>query len=88
MYTRCLLCQSTDLIPNVAVHDDGTGWGYSAREHYVTVASNPQAFLRTGEVSSQLLATICGACGYTVLFVADPKALLAAYRQAKQAAKE
>lgn len=88
MYTRCMLCQSTELIPNVAVHDDGTGWGYSAREHYVTVASKPHAFLRTGDVSSQLLATICGTCGYTVLFVADPKALFAAYQQAQRAAKE
>ncbi len=88
MYTRCLLCQSTELIPNVAVHDDGTGWGYSAREHYVTVASRPRAFLLTGEVSSQLLASICGNCGYTALFVADPQALYAAYQQSQQPSDE
>jgi hypothetical protein len=83
MYTTCSLCGSAHLIPNVRVHDDGTGWGYSAKEHYVTVASKPHAFLDTGKVSSQLLATICGACGYTVFFVADPQLLYAAYQQAK-----
>ena len=45
MYNACALCGSSDLIRNVRVHDDGTGWGYSAREHYVTIERKPQAVL-------------------------------------------
>ena len=49
MDTRCTRCQSATLIATIAVHDDETGWGYSAREQYVMVASTPHAFLCTGQ---------------------------------------
>lgn len=84
MYNACALCGSSDLIRNVRVHDDGTGWGYSAREHYVTIERKPQAVLFNDAVSSKLLATICGSCGYTVFFVDNPHELYSAYQQAQQ----
>lgn len=84
MYTRCNLCGSEKIVPHVGVHDDSTGWGYSAKEHYVSVATNPTALVFTGNVSARLTASVCGVCGYTVLFAEGASELYEAYLKATQ----
>ena len=49
----------------------------------VQVQKNPKARLFKGTVVSVLKARVCGACGHTDLFAADPAPLLAAYEAAR-----
>lgn len=82
MYKRCHNCGSDKIVPDVSLHDDSTGWGYSANDHYVSVELNPAAVFFRDKLSAQLRAFICGECGYTALFAASAAQLYEAYQQA------
>jgi len=47
----------------------------------VTVYKHPSAWVMKGVVESRLRAWVCGACGYTELYVKDPKKLIEAFRE-------
>jgi len=75
----CPKCGSSDIIQDCRIIDHGhydRQWNLA-----VTVYEHPQAWLFKGEVSSRLRAWVCGACGFTELYVKNPQALLDAFRQ-------
>jgi predicted nucleic-acid-binding Zn-ribbon protein len=76
----CPKCGSADLIENGRI--DISSGGYSqAYDFTVTVQKHPDAVLFKGVVSSKLRAWVCGACGFTELYVNNPQKLLEAFRQ-------
>ena len=81
MYTSCHNCGSDKIIPDLSLHDDNTGWGYSAKDHFVSVARKPAALIFQDKLSAPLRAFICGECGYTALFAEGAAQLYAAYQQ-------
>jgi hypothetical protein len=48
------------------------------------VERHPRAIFLTGPVSRELHATVCGQCGFTELYVAEPEELLSAYRTSQE----
>ncbi len=77
---RCPKCGSTERIPNVTVVSKGAeGMGGVLAE----VNRHPRALLLKDPRSSELRATVCGNCGFTELYVAQPRELLAAYRESQ-----
>ena len=79
----CPKCGSGDIIPNVRIIDHAHG--NVAMDLSATVYTNPEAWIFKGEVSHRFEARVCGACGYTEFYAADPKGLLAAAKKATAA---
>jgi predicted nucleic-acid-binding Zn-ribbon protein len=81
----CRNCGSEDVIPGVHIQD-ATG-NAMPRALRVSIAAKPQAFWNDQRVEGNLVAIICGKCGYTELWMANAAELLAAYRKATTEAK-
>lgn len=79
MYTRCLNCESTSIIPDLRLEDAGP---YPSAEHQVRVNRAPGALIFRNPLQVHLRAFVCGDCGYTALFVENPADLYAAYLDA------
>jgi predicted nucleic-acid-binding Zn-ribbon protein len=76
---KCVKCGSTDVLENVEVRDQDR---HAHRPLNLVVRIKPprsDAPTKTAE-HSEVRAWVCGACGYTELYAAKPKALLAARR--------
>jgi hypothetical protein len=82
VYTKCLNCTATTIIPNVSLRDDAGG--YSAADHRITIERNPTALLKREPISAQTRVYICGTCGYIALFVETPARLYEAYQHAQE----
>jgi predicted nucleic-acid-binding Zn-ribbon protein len=75
----CPKCGSTVTVPNVRLIDRGES--NCSMDLSVAVYKRPDAWVFTGAVYQPLNARICGGCGYTELYVANPHELMAAARQ-------
>ncbi|MBX7218954.1 MAG: hypothetical protein K1Y36_03335 [Blastocatellia bacterium] len=75
----CPKCNSTQVIPEVQVFDQGQ---YSDTHLKVALHEKPDAWLFKGTHLGVLKAWICGTCGYTELYLANPQELYAAYQAA------
>lgn len=84
----CIKCQSKNIIPGVRVVDEIDTEGVGSGELSVLVDENPSAWFFQGEHRGVLSARICGECGYTELYVSNPKELLAAYRTSQEDSSE
>ncbi|WP_425617452.1 hypothetical protein NA78x_001130 [Anatilimnocola sp. NA78] len=82
---ECAKCGCREMIPDVRIIDHGHG--NQALELAVTVYRHPDAFVFKGAVSYRLHAEVCGACGFTEFYAANPRQLLeiAKKAQAEQA---
>lgn len=79
----CAKCGSRDIVPDALVLDRGHG-NIDAQELRAGVARRPDALLFRRTAKQELSARICGQCGYTELYVENPRALLAAYHEARK----
>ena len=78
MQRKCLLCQSTKLIKGKPIGDGGQ---HSKNTLSVVVgAHNPNAFLIKNFFHVDVMASICGDCGNTQLYVEEPAALWEQYQ--------
>jgi hypothetical protein len=80
----CAKCGAEQVIPRVKVLDRGDG----TRELGVEVTRYPEAFIFKEATHSNLIARICGVCGYTELYADSPGELYKAYQDFLQASKE
>lgn len=80
----CPKCNGTVIVQGVRVLDRGHG----SSEHDLSVAvyAKPDAWMFRGQVTGELWACVCGACGYTELYATNLDALVraAAERQARE----
>lgn len=82
----CVKCGSAVLIDHARIIDRGDGnWEHDLS---VKVYKNPFALLFRGGVSGPLEAIVCGACGYTELYVQNPRELVEAVREAEDLRKQ
>lgn len=72
----CPKCESTIIIQGVRVIDHADAG--AQQDLTVAVYSNPNAWLFKGQVKSGLWACVCGVCGFTELYAANPDALVKA----------
>ena len=77
----CPKCGSSEVVSDLRVMDRGHG-SADAGDLSAVVYGNPEAWVFKNKVRVQLSACVCGACGYTELYAADPAAMLAAVRAA------
>jgi predicted RNA-binding Zn-ribbon protein involved in translation (DUF1610 family) len=82
VYSKCLNCGATTIIPDVSLRDDSGAYG--ASNHQVIIECNPTAIFKREPVFAQTRAYICGTCGYVALFVEAPGKLYAGYREAQE----
>ena len=76
----CTRCGSHEVIPRVRVTDRDSG---DMRQNLeVEVQRRPNAMFFKRPERSALSARVCGACGFTELYVDAPNALYSAYLQA------
>jgi formate dehydrogenase assembly factor FdhD len=76
----CTRCGSDELIPRARVAERGDGNG--RYDLQVEVQRRPNAVLFKRPERADLTARVCGACGYTELYVDAPRALYTAHLQA------
>ena len=77
----CPKCGSTKIVPRARVIDRG----HAGRDYgnvQVGAARRPDNFFTMLE-KVDVYARVCGECGFTELFVADPAAIYEAYVQGK-----
>jgi len=78
----CPNCGSTEIIPRVRVVDNAPSGGKI--DLAVEICENPDALLFKGTHIGKLYARICGNCGYTELFVENPREILQVYRRSQE----
>lgn len=80
MYSKCVQCGSTTIIPDVSLRDEGA---YAALNHQIVIEGNPTAIFRREPIAVQTRAYICGTCGYVALFVESAHRLYETYQHAQ-----
>jgi ribosomal protein S27AE len=70
----CPKCSSSVVIEGGRIFDHFQGAVKS--DLAVTVYERPEAWLFKGAVATSLRAWVCGSCGYTELYVENPKTLV------------
>ena len=78
MTTNCTKCGSDKIISRAKIFDQGE---YSDGTLKAAFVKNPEAWIFKGTVLSRLRAVICGACGFTELYVEEPDKLHEAFQQ-------
>ncbi len=76
---QCPKCKSEKIVPRVRIMDRGHGSTDSGDLSVVTY-EDPDALIFKGKQRSALFARICGDCGYTELFVENPREIYERYR--------
>ena len=71
----CPKCESTDVIPNLKVVDQGGAFITGLK---AVVEAAPHALLFKGRTSAELRTWVCGKCGYSELYARNPGRLLTA----------
>jgi hypothetical protein len=82
MNHTCAKCGSDRIMPNVFVVDQSPHMSEGMVHDNplrVRVQKNPDAWFFTGDFYSELIASICGDCGYTELRVRNPQELYERY---------
>lgn len=80
MEPRCAKCDSTKIIPDVQVFDQGQ---YSDGHLKVIIAEKPDALLFKKNKLTAVRAQVCGDCGHMEFLVQDPKMLYEAYLRSR-----
>jgi predicted nucleic-acid-binding Zn-ribbon protein len=76
----CSKCKSTRIIPQARIIDRvEASTDSGASDLVIVLYDDPDALIFKGKHYGVLSARICGDCGYTELFVSNPKELLSAY---------
>lgn len=78
MVTRCELCGSDRVIPNVQVFDQGH---YSDGKLKLVVCGVPDAIFFKDRLFGEVQAYVCGDCGHVALRVANPRELYDKYQE-------
>ena len=80
---QCAKCGSDRMVPRVRVMDRGQ---YSADAGELTVVAygRPDALVFKKPHKNSLWAKVCGACGFTELYVEDPGEIYAVYEASRQ----
>jgi hypothetical protein len=73
--SACPKCGGADLLHGVRLKPSSTG---GVDELHAVVA--PTSGMIRRETFAELRATVCGACGFTELFVLDPRAIAERWR--------
>jgi hypothetical protein len=81
METECPKCGSHEVIPSVEVMDRSDSGVQSLS---LLIAEKPQAAIFRGWRKFPLSARVCPACGYTELYVSDPRGVQASHARASQ----
>jgi hypothetical protein len=84
MKDTCPQCGSKKIIPEVLIIDQSpTSSGGMPRDNplNVRIDTNPEAWIFKGSHYSQLVARICGECGFAELRAKDPRPLYPLYLQ-------
>lgn len=79
---KCMKCDSTKVIPDAAISDQGEG---SDGKLKAVVVGNPAAWVFRNVVRAELRANICGECGYVELQITNPGMLYEHYRESIEA---
>jgi predicted nucleic-acid-binding Zn-ribbon protein len=74
---HCAKCGSDRIIPNVRILDESHGFGNLR----VEICEKPYALLFKGHHNGQLVARLCGSCGYADIYVTNPDELWDAYQK-------
>jgi predicted RNA-binding Zn-ribbon protein involved in translation (DUF1610 family) len=82
MDTECPKCGSQEVIPSVEVMDRSDSGVQSLS---LLIAEKPQAAVFRGWRKFPLSARVCPACGYTELYVSDPRGVQESHERASQA---
>jgi predicted nucleic-acid-binding Zn-ribbon protein len=77
--TSCAKCGSTEIIHDAEVRDYDAS-SYRRLSAYVSLRNPQGGFFKKTTESGELLARICGECGYTEFYVTNYQALLRAAR--------
>lgn len=77
----CPKCNSNDIITGARVFTNTTSAFNDNLQ--VEVCKNPNAFIFKGYSYRELTASICGQCGYTEMYVNNPKKLFDDYNNKK-----
>jgi predicted nucleic-acid-binding Zn-ribbon protein len=86
--TPCGKCGSTEVIPKARVIDGRDYIGpVQSSNLEIGVARKPYAFVFTGEQRSEVIARVCGKCGFIELYAEDPGVLHAAHLEALERSK-
>lgn len=75
---QCPQCSAQTIIPNILVSDFVSG---STRELCLIVAEYPEALIFKNLVHSAVYAWVCGTCGYTEFYAAEPALLWETYQR-------
>src|ERR671911_123678 len=71
---QCPQCSSQDIMSNVRIKDRNAD-AFGNEELGVVVDLRPHALVFKERIETPLRAWICGACGYTELYVDNPREL-------------
>lgn len=83
---RCPQCDSRRLVTDVQLQRRGGGVINSLMR--LVAFAKPENWLFKGKAESELRACVCGDCGFTHFYAADPDALYDAYEKAQQKAQQ
>lgn len=78
----CFKCKSEKVMPKAHIMDRGD-YSVDAGSLSLVVYENPEALIFKGTHEGQLYARVCGECGYTELFLENPKELYEIYQNTK-----
>jgi hypothetical protein len=77
MATKCEVCGSEKIIPNVRVVDQGQ---YSDGQLKLVVFGEPDALIFKDKLYGKVAAHVCGECGHIELRVSNPQEMYRKYR--------
>jgi predicted nucleic-acid-binding Zn-ribbon protein len=80
--TACSKCKSEKIVPTARVMDRGHYSG-DAGNLTLVIYEKPDALIFKGSHKGALSARVCGECGYTELFLDNPRELYEIYQNAK-----
>jgi predicted nucleic-acid-binding Zn-ribbon protein len=84
MPMTCKHCGSDKIIPSVPLLDAYGEVGGLTKQQEVRVQGNPGAWVFKETATGNLMANICGACGYTELYATNHQELFDAYQRSQQ----
>ena len=76
----CPKCGSNERIPNVRIVDF-TEPHTRRRSLSVEIYDHPERLIFKGTHRGELVAVVCGHCGFTEMYIEKPSELLSAYRE-------
>jgi predicted nucleic-acid-binding Zn-ribbon protein len=84
MPLTCKHCGSDKIIPGVPLLDAYGEQGWLTKPQEVKVQGKPGAWVFKETATGNLLAKVCGECGYTELYTTHHRELYDAYQRSRQ----